>query len=216
MEFAMSGENPAAKAHEAIGAYFCAFSALEQELGETIKVLFQLQEHPAADAILAALGEVSKKIGLVRSSVHFAKNADGTDVAECWKEGADATMGGIWKCNDERNQLAHSLLQPEKDGSVKLTRLRLVGGKLKGKDALVTWTVGDFLLKFERLTELTGKLQAIRGELQKFKIPLPDLSWLAGDPYQPRRMTAPFVYLYGGQADTPLALKVAEQKEKSR
>jgi hypothetical protein len=42
-------EYPETKAHQAIGAFFCAFSELQQELGEAIKVLFRLQDHPASE-----------------------------------------------------------------------------------------------------------------------------------------------------------------------
>ena len=47
----MSDEH--ANAFQAIGAYFCAFSAMERELGEAIKVIFRLQNHEAADTIVA-------------------------------------------------------------------------------------------------------------------------------------------------------------------
>jgi hypothetical protein len=49
-------ENPAvddssvAKTHQAIGAFICAFSTLEHELGEAIKVVLGIENHPAADA----------------------------------------------------------------------------------------------------------------------------------------------------------------------
>ena len=63
----MVEDDPCAKAYQAIGAYFCAFSALERELGEAIKVIFRLEQHEASDAIVAAFGDVSKKINLVWS-----------------------------------------------------------------------------------------------------------------------------------------------------
>jgi hypothetical protein len=58
----MAAEPPFSKAPQAIGAYFRAFSAMEPELGETIKVVFRLQRHEAADTITAALGDISKKM----------------------------------------------------------------------------------------------------------------------------------------------------------
>ena len=90
------------KAHQAIGAYFCAFSALERELGEAIKVVFRLQGHEAADAIAAAL-EMAKKIDLVWTAVLLAKKADGTETTEEWKEKAAATMSEIYGSNSQRN-----------------------------------------------------------------------------------------------------------------
>jgi hypothetical protein len=58
------------EAHQAIGAYLCAFSALDQELGETVKVIFRLQAHQAADTIVAALEDFSRKARLVRAAVY--------------------------------------------------------------------------------------------------------------------------------------------------
>jgi hypothetical protein len=61
----MPEDSPHAKAHQAIGAYFSAFSALEHELGEAIKVVLRLQNHESGDAVVATLREVFKKIQLV-------------------------------------------------------------------------------------------------------------------------------------------------------
>jgi hypothetical protein len=210
----MPAEDPQAKAHQAIGAYFCAFSVLELELGETIKVVFQLQDHPAADAIVAALSDVSRKINLVWSSTQLAKNANGSDASADWKKSADTTMDNVWKCNDERNLVAHSFLQAEADASVKLVRLKLAGGKIKGQGEPVTWTQEIFGKKIARLNELAEKIRTMKSELQRLTIPLPDLSWLAGDSYQPYKIGAAARYLYyQNQADTPLPLKVGEQEK---
>ena len=78
---AMAQESQQARAFQAIGAYFCALSALERELGETIKVIFRLQQREAADTIVAVLGGVAKKIRLVRSAAQIAKNADGSQTS---------------------------------------------------------------------------------------------------------------------------------------
>ena len=51
----MSDETEFAKAYQAIGEYFCAFSVLDRELGEAVKVVLGLQSHPAADFVVAAL-----------------------------------------------------------------------------------------------------------------------------------------------------------------
>jgi hypothetical protein len=75
----MAAETPKAKAYQAVGEYFCAFSALDRELGETVKVIFRLQQHEAADTIIAALEDFSRKVRLVRSAVQVAKNADGSE-----------------------------------------------------------------------------------------------------------------------------------------
>src|SRR5215831_13040030 len=58
-----------AKAYEAIGEFFCAYSALEGELAEAVKAIFCLHEHPAADTIVAALEDFARKARLVRGAV---------------------------------------------------------------------------------------------------------------------------------------------------
>lgn len=157
-----------ADAYQAIGEYFCAFSALERELGETIKVIFRLGAHEARDTIVAALGDVSKKINLVWTASQFAKRADGSDTGKDWKENADKTMAAIWKCNGDRNQLAHSFLEPKADGSVELTRLRLEGGELRGADDPNKWTRDNFRTKLKAVKGSHGT--ASRGEGRSFRI----------------------------------------------
>ena len=49
--------------------------------------------------------------------------------------------------------LAHSLLQPNADGSVYCLRLRVKDGKVTGRDG-VKWSHDDFVKKISRLTEL--------------------------------------------------------------
>jgi hypothetical protein len=93
-------QSPYAEAHQAIGEFYCEFSKLERELGETIKVIFRLEEHEASDAIVAALGDVGRKINLVWAAVLLAKNVDGSETTTEWKDKADKTMKAIWQRND--------------------------------------------------------------------------------------------------------------------
>lgn len=165
------------KAHQAIGAYFCAFSALERELGEAIKVVFRLQGHEAADAIAAAL-EMAKKIDLVWTAVLLAKKADGTETTEEWKEKAAATMSEIYGSNSERNALAHSHLEPAADGSVAFARLQNRSGVLKGKGEPNKWEPAHFASKITQLSELTKQLEQMKSDLSKFTVPLSGLGWL--------------------------------------
>ena len=46
----MAAPNPLAQAHQSIGEYFVAFSSVELELGEAIKVVFGLRDNEAGDA----------------------------------------------------------------------------------------------------------------------------------------------------------------------
>jgi hypothetical protein len=176
-----------AEAYRAIGAYFCAFSALERELGETIKVIFRLGAHEARETIVAALGDVSKKINPVWAASQLAKRADGSDTPKDWKENADKTMAAIWECNGDRNQLAHSFLEPKADGSVELKRLRLGGGELRGADDPNKWTQDNFKTKLARLSDLTRQLQNVKDHLSEFKITIPDDTWMRADPFRPKR-----------------------------
>jgi hypothetical protein len=53
-------DEPLAKAHQAVGAYFCAFSELERELGEALKVVLRLEGNAAADVIVALVGDFAR------------------------------------------------------------------------------------------------------------------------------------------------------------
>jgi hypothetical protein len=172
----MAAEPPFSKAHQAIGAYFCAFSAMERELGETIKVVFRLHRHEAADTITAALGDISKKTVLVLSATQLVKRPDRSDVTEDWKKNAAKTMSQVFKCNDERVLLAHSHLEPNIDGSVKITRLQVPHGLFKITEA--TWTQADFAERCTRIETTTRSLQSIRNDLDALTIVAPSLGWM--------------------------------------
>jgi hypothetical protein len=78
-------KNPFADPYQAIGAYVCEFSRVEQELGESVNVVYGLQNNEASDAIVAALGDFPRKAKLVWAASKGAKNADGSDASEEWK-----------------------------------------------------------------------------------------------------------------------------------
>src|SRR5260370_42417510 len=112
------------KAHQAIGAYFCTFSALDRELGETVKVIFRLQQHEAADTIIAALGDFARKAALIGAGVKVGKNIDGAETTEAWKTAEERTIRKLPGCNNPRHKsLAHSVLEPNEDAAVKRTPL---------------------------------------------------------------------------------------------
>jgi hypothetical protein len=107
------------KAHQAVGAYFCEFSNLERELGEALKVVLRLEGNPAADAIVAAVGDFARKANIVREAVQGAKNADGTEPTSEWKASTVETLEDILGCNrPDRVDLAHDHLEPHPDGSI--------------------------------------------------------------------------------------------------
>jgi hypothetical protein len=126
---------PLADAYQAIGEYFVSFSRLESELGQSIKATYGLSNNDAGDAIVAALGDVARKANLVRVASKFAKNADGSEASPEWKDKAEKIFKRVLDCNgSDRVPLAHSLLQPNADGSVDLVRLKIDKGKVSGKD----------------------------------------------------------------------------------
>jgi hypothetical protein len=132
-------------AYQAIGEYFCAFSALERELGEAVKVVLELQGHPAADFVVGALNDVARKGSLVKAAVCVAKNLDGSEASDQWKRKADETMGKILGYNQsDRVLLAHAYLEPQEDGSVKSTK----HGQSKG--APRTWNLKELKDKIKQ------------------------------------------------------------------
>ena len=81
----MSAPSPFAQAYQSIGEYICAFSEVEHEIGEAVKVVLGLQKNDASDAIVALVGDFAKKAGLVLAAINDAKNADGSETSKEWK-----------------------------------------------------------------------------------------------------------------------------------
>jgi hypothetical protein len=199
----MSTARPLAKAHEAIGAFFSAFSKLDREVGETLKVVLRLKGNAAADAIVAAVGDFAKKATIVSEAVQTAKRPDGTDPEEAWKSDAAETLKQIFGCNNPvRRDLAHSYLDPQADGSVILQR---PGGKPE------LWTDKEFDQKIANMNELAKKLKDIRDHLTDLNIPVPT-GWMSIDTYQPRRPTFnPAVYMPAMTGAVPLPIRDASK-----
>ena len=169
--------SPLAGAYQAIGAYFCSFSRVEHELGESFKAGYGLQNNDASDAIVAALGDVARKTNLVWAASKGAKNAQGEEASAEWKAKVEARVKSVFNCNDDRVLLAHSLLGPKADGSVDLVRLKVTGGKVTGKDA-IKWSSDDFLSKTKQMDELVGESKSLNGELRNFKYTIPNFGWI--------------------------------------
>jgi hypothetical protein len=96
----------------------------------------------------------------------------------------ESTIKRVFTCNDDRVRLAHSLLQPNADGSVELVRLKLDEGKIKGKDG-VTWSRNDFAEKIQRANELADELKALNGELRTFTYTISNLDWITSTNFEP-------------------------------
>jgi hypothetical protein len=168
------------KAHEAIGEFFCAFSNLERELGEAIKVVLGLRDHPAADAIVGFLRDFKRKTDIVRAGSQGAKRADGTDPDEKWKRDVAKLMDEVLGCNNPyRINLAHDYLEPHADGSVSL--------KTPGETPK-TWTSENFSQKIANMNALANKVRTVSTDLTNLNIPVPT-GWMSMDTYQPRRIS---------------------------
>jgi hypothetical protein len=169
----VSNDTKFAKAHQAIGKYFSEFSELERELGEAVKVVLHLEGHDAADIVVAALRFPSNKASLVRAAAAIARKKDGSETPPEWKAKADETLVEISKhCYGSRNTLAHSLLEPQEDGSVKVTSRTLSASGQMTPGATTPWNLRDEIDKVQRLT---GRLREIRTELSKLEVPIEHL-----------------------------------------
>jgi hypothetical protein len=159
----VSEDTKFAKAHEAIGEYFSEFSELERELGEAVKVVLDLERHVAADLVVDLLRYPRIKASLVKQAVQIAtKMKDGSKIPTEWKERADKTLGDILSHNEAcRDYLAHSHLEPQEDGSVKVTR------GSRGQRKPEKWNLQT---KIDEVRKLTERLREIRIELSKLEV----------------------------------------------
>jgi hypothetical protein len=169
-----------AKAHQAIGRYFTEFSALERELGEAVKVVLDLEKHDAADVVVAALRYPSAKASLVRACAKIARKKDSSEASTEWKERADDTLSDIIKHSDgSRNTLAHSLLEPQEDGSVKVTKSTL---SHRGQMTPGEPKTSNFKDEIDEVRRLTERLRDVTAELAKLEVPIRNLpmDWFQG------------------------------------
>ena len=160
------------KAQEAIGEFFCAFSNLERELGEAIKVVLRLRDHPAADTIVDLVGDFARKANIVREAVQGAKRPDGTDPDEKWKRDVDEMMKQILGCNNPPPQKSRArLFKPHADGSISLQ---------KPGETPRPWTSEDFSRKIANMNELANKVRTVR-TVTNLNIPVPT-GWMSTCP----------------------------------
>jgi hypothetical protein len=176
------------QAHEALGAYFSAYSKVEHEIGEMVKVVCGLGGNEAGDAIVAALGDLLKKANFVLAASRTAKRADGNDASKEWKSSVEKQMKRAFECNDTRVPFAHSLLEPQADGSVRLARQKLDRGSLK--ETAKTWTRDELLSEIEKMEALSAELRGLTAELSRYNYTLrPDTGWFFTDWSTPPTMS---------------------------
>jgi hypothetical protein len=155
------------QAHEALGAYFAAYSKVDHEVGEMVKVVCGLRANDAGDAIVAVLGDLLKKASLVLAASRTAKKADGKDASEAWKASVEKQIKRAIDCNEMRVPFAHSLLKPQADGSVRLARQKLDRGSLK--ETAKVWTREELLSEIQKMDVLGAELRELTDELSHFK-----------------------------------------------
>ena len=154
--------------YESIGRFLCSFSNVEYELGGAIKVILEIQHSDRADAIIGALGDITRKINLVRSAIDFAQNIDKTPIDRNWVKKSKQTMNDILTINHkQRIFLAHAYLQITSDGHLKLTKLR-TDGELKVRQEI--WKRADLEKYCSDLDTLAQEVRAITTRLSTIVI----------------------------------------------
>src|SRR5262245_5761821 len=197
----MHDDTKFAKAHQAIGQYFSEFSELERELGEAVKVVLHLESHDAAEIVVAALRYPSTKASLVRAAAEIARKKDGSETSPEWKAKADKTLQEIIKHSDgSRNTLAHSLLEPQADGSVQVTRPHLSHSGQMTPGVPEPWNLKD---EIEDVQSLTEELKEITADLSRLDVPIRNLPMDWVRPWHPRLYLEPPY----DQTQGPLALR---------
>jgi hypothetical protein len=173
-----------AKAHQAIGVYFSEFSELERELGEAVKVVLHLEEHEAADLVVDLLRYPRNKASLVKEAAEIAtKKKDGSKISTKWKTRANKTLGDILGHNEAcRDHLAHSHLEPQENGSVKVTR------GSKGQRKPKNWNLQT---KIDEVRRLTKELREIRIELSKLEVDVGKIHFIRIHEWHPRSYLEP-------------------------
>jgi hypothetical protein len=168
-----------ANALQAIGAYMCAYSDATYELGETLKVLFKLENNEMADAVVAALGDFDRQARLMRALCTGARNVDGTGLSEERKRQIDSVISDCYTCNDERVKIAHGRLEPHDDGSVEIVYMKVDRGGFKGRDPII-WSPTNWTNNTNKLTKLADELRNFQKELKNIEIQVPTaiLGWL--------------------------------------
>jgi hypothetical protein len=172
-------ESPYAQAHQAIGEYFCAFSALERELGEVLKVVLRLQGNAAADAIVALIRDFVRKALVVGEAIQTATKADGAATTPQWKAQADKTLADVLGCNNDRRDLAHDYLEAFPAGSITLQK--------PGQPSR-SWSYENINSKIAKMGKLTSELTGIRTDLTTLNVPIPT-GWMSVDTFQPRQIS---------------------------
>ena len=77
--------------------------------------MYGLQNNDASDAIVAALGDVARKVSLVWAASKGAKDPIGSEAPAEWKAKVEATIKRVFECNtNDRVPLAHSPVVAER------------------------------------------------------------------------------------------------------
>jgi hypothetical protein len=123
-----------------------------------------------------------KKANLVLAASRTAKHAGGNDASKEWKSSVEKQIKRAMECNEKtRVPFAHSLLEPQADGSVRLARQTLDRGGIL-KETAKTWTRDELLSEIEKTEALSAELRELTAELSHYKYTLRlDTGWFYTD-----------------------------------
>jgi hypothetical protein len=188
----MSESEQAAKVHQALVRFFCAFSTVEWQLGLAVKVVFRIDDNTNGDVIVACLSDITRKLNAVWSGIERAKTPSGAAPDGSWKAHAIKTMKKIFAANTEqRVLLAHAFLEVVPSG-----RLRFVSMKSQGELKIRR---GEFTV--EQLDQWSDALELLSGAVADITATLSTFTYstdVEGEPYfvevdasRPQAGTAP-------------------------
>jgi hypothetical protein len=159
----MTTEDQTQAVYAQIGKFMCAFSALEQELNEAIRVVFKLHDNDWWNVIVASLSDFARKVNTVAGAMDYARTVDGKlpqeDVIKQHKKLLNKVKGFN---QTNRVLVAHSLLEPKADGTLQMTRMT-VDGQLKITPHV--WTLQNLEEKIQELESMARDIRGLRSYL---------------------------------------------------
>jgi hypothetical protein len=155
------------RACELVGRFAFYFARLEAQLSSAMATLFKLDD-PSVD-ILAANVDFARKLSIVQSAV---REQNASPDQEWLQLEIDETFNDVFKINDKRIILAHSLFEAHADDGVKFSRT-VAREKLNRHEKI--WTEKMFACEFEAMVALDRRLENVLRHIQPY-VPKMDFS----------------------------------------